>query len=725
MKNWVEVLKKLAPTMKGAGTEATRRRRAASEFISFAEERLIPLDADEERTVELFKTTLEGHKKANGTFNKAGTTAVEVALELLRHARGEGGRGEGAEPASDSPAPDTAPELDSSTTDTEEDVRKPQQQPQEEQFEEDLSGDEALADESEQFEDEAPTPPPPRRPTARPPPPQRVVYAPGHRRPARPAVERAMPRSAMRDLMPRSEKVRIYKRDEMGKRVLIDDFSLDEIGSMPLALFVKDYLHGEYGNEQSSTKYEFYELDKNGREKSPPGEVNLAPVAGGGHQQDNDPLQGVRRAMDVVNELQHFTQPGQKNPMLEAAQQRALGSGDFNGMMMMMMMEKLMGGSGGQNEILLKVLDRIDRLEGTKRPSPSQDFGPPPGFGGPFMPPMPFGPPPSFREEPRHSNTSDKLLDIALAKMANPPTLADSIKELMALQSMMQPQRNDSSEVQALRAELRQAMSSTPKGGIEDSLANFEKLTTIVKSVAPQIQGDGGGSGVAGFIKGIFSNPEVGKAIGGIISAAQPQQVQQVQQLQAPQPQQLQQVAQQHIAQPPKPRDPNQPPNPPPQAVLDAVRIFRFAQTPEVQAQRFVDLVFAMYTSEDPYYVGMLNPALADLNKADQHIDYLRLPRKTAISILANLRPSLATPDFTDACLAALAQKAGAELPQTLINTRGKWSLENGEVKMLEEVGAKPVPAEDVLKDTQVSVLSTPTAEASPTPDLAPALATA
>ena len=542
--------------------------------------------------------------------------------------------------------------------------------------------------------------------------------------------------------MPRSEKVRIYKRDEMGKRVLIDDFSLDEIGSMPLAIFVKDYLHEEYGNEQSATKYEFYELDRNGREKAPPGEVNLAPVAGGHNQQQNDdPLHGVRRAMDVVGELQHFMQPGQKNPMLEAAQQRALGSGDFNGMMMMMMMEKLMSGSGGQNEILLKVLDRIDRLEGGKRGTQAPDFGPGPGF---FPPPMPFGgpfgPPPPVREE-RHSS-SDKLLDMALAKMANPPTLADSIKELMALQNLMQPQRNDSSEVQALRAELRQALATAPKGGIEDSLANFEKLTTIVKSVAPQINGnDSSGSGVAGFLKGIFSNPEVGKAIGGIISGAQSQASQQAVQAQPVQQVAPQHMAQQHMAQPqpqqlqqPAPRDPNLPPQPPPQAVLDAVRIFRFAQTPEVQAQRFVDVALAMYTSEDPYYLAVLNPALADLNKADQHIDYLRTPRKVTMSILANLRSSLATPDFTDACLAALAQKVGAELPQTLISTRGKWSLENGEVKMLEEVGAKPVPAADVLKDTQAEISAQAAqaaqaapveASASPSADLVPSRATA
>jgi len=142
----------------------------------------------------------------------------------------------------------------------------------------------------------------------------------------------------------------------------------------------------------------------------------------------------------------------------------------------------------------------------------------------------------------------------------------------------------------------------------------------------------------------------------------------------------------------PAPRDPNVPPKPVPQAVADAEKVFMLAQTPEVQTQRFVDVVQAMYLSGDPFYLKHLNPALEDLNQADQSVEKLNIPRRTTFQLVAAMRPQLAKPEFVDACIAAMAVRAGAELPVTLTSTQGKWTLDySGNVLMLEALGAKPV----------------------------------
>lgn len=705
--SWSDLLEKMRPELKGTGSAFMQRRRGAAEFVEWAETTKLPFDGDEktiEKAITDFTATLEVHRRANGTLSKQGEAALTMAKELLDRSKRYFSPPE--------PEPEPKTEEPSTTEETEEMPKRMAEQEQEleqemEQQEEYVDEDtELLAEEEEEVEEQ------PRR-KQRPPPVQvQYVQAPPRGRRA-PPVEKAAPRSsAFKNILPRPEKIRLYKRNEMGKRELIDDFTVDEIGDMKLEQFIREYIHAQFSNEGMDTEYIAYELDsRTGKEKQPPSSITLR---GEEQQQQVDPFNTVRKAMGMLQEMQGFAQQPQqaqaKNPMLEVAQQKAVQTGDFNGMMMLMMMERMMAAptTRPNEELLLKVIDRLEKVERGERPGPMRagpDFAGPPGFGPPgfggFPPPPFYPPPPPMREPPhREDRGTDKLLDLAMAKLAQPPpSLADSVKELMALQTIMSPQKGDTSEVAQLRAEIRAlAEKNAPRGAdsLEASLATFEKLTTIAKSVTQQT----GGSDMGGFLKNLIT-PEVGKVIGSIVASAQAGQQPPQAPLQGPmQPP----VQAQSLPPAPMPRDPNAPPQPPPKAVQEAVKMFQFAQTPEVQAQRFVDVVLAMYLSQDPFYVKLLQPALDDLNKADQSVEFLKTPRRIALLLINEMVPRLATPDFADAAIAALALKAGVEqLPDTLVSTKGKWTFRNNEVVMLEEV-AKPVEEkkEEVRREPEV-----------------------
>jgi hypothetical protein len=295
------------------------------------------------------------------------------------------------------------------------------------------------------------------------------------------------------------------------------------------------------------------------------------------------------------------------------------------------------------------------------------------------------------------------VVELAVAKLVQPPPpLSEQLKEMLTLKQLA---GNDAA-VESLKQELAALRStiaaSKPSAGIEDSLANFEKFTTIVKSVAPQVTGDDG------FLKGLFTS-EVGKVLGDAIAKAVQAQTAPPPSAAAPAPAQ---VPTQAPAQAPAQAAPQAAPQPsPPPAVVEAVKAFRVAQTPEVQAQRFIDLVFAMWMSGVEHYRKLLAPALESLNKAEESVQALAPARRTALALLAEVRPQLATPDFVDRCLAALAMRAGVDkLPDTLLKTAGKWTVDYaGNVLLLEQLGARPVeekPEAGVGAGTESQALS-------------------
>jgi hypothetical protein len=200
-------------------------------------------------------------------------------------------------------------------------------------------------------------------------------------------------------------------------------------------------------------------------------------------------------------------------------------------------------------------------------------------------------------------------------------------------------------------------------------------------------------TGDDGFLKGLFTS-EVGKVLGDAIAKAVQAQPGGAS-TPAPAPAQAGALPPPRAAAPASAQPPAQAPASPqpPPAVVEAVKAFRVAQTPEVQAQRFIDLVFAMWMSGVKHYRDLLAPALESLNKAEESVQALSPARRTALALLAEVRPQLATPDFVDRCLAALAMRAGVDkLPDTLLKTAGKWTVDYaGNVLLLEQLGARPV----------------------------------
>lgn len=679
MKTWAEYGEAKAKELKGY--KHANERAGLSDFIEWATnvDLAFPVEpdmvddllADYEQTLDAYRA-----KKGNG-FSKKG----QLALQWARTAMTE---------SSQLATPDDTPEVPAEEPEEEKKTMprnvKP---PVEEDFETVMEEEEEDTDEvGEEYEEEVEAKPPPARRGARAP--RIVVQVPpaalrGHARAGR---ARAEPRSAskLRDMLPSNEKFRLSKRNDMGKLEFIEDYSVDDVGpGRSMQQFLRDYIDDQFGNDSGHTEYIIEVLDPRTGGPSRQPATTITIEAERQPEDPNDPATRIRQTLGLVQDIKQMTQPEQRdNPLLNAAQKNAVEKGDLSGLMMLMMMERLMGGSNNtNNDLVVKLLDRLDRVEGRKSsPPPSDGFGPPMGgpFGGFGMPP----PPPMYMPPPPPpgpgANSIEKVVELAVAKLVQPPTpVSEQLREMAAIKQLA----GGDSEVAALKAELAalrgQLAGGPSKSGIEDSLANFEKFTTIVKSVAPQVTGDG--DGPSGFFKGLFT-AELGKVIANAIAQAQQPPAQQTQQTQA---------APQQPAQPQAPQAPQAPQHPP--AVIEAVKVFRMAQTPEVQAQKFIDLLLAMYTSGQKTYLDLLNPAMESLNKAEESVEALALPRRTCLQLIADLKPELATPDFVDRCIASLAMRAGVErLPDTLLRTAGKWTADyRGNIILLEALGAKPV----------------------------------
>jgi hypothetical protein len=128
--------------------------------------------------------------------------------------------------------------------------------------------------------------------------------------------------------------------------------------------------------------------------------------------------------------------------------------------------------------------------------------------------------------------------------------------------------------------------------------------------------------------------------------------------------------------------------------VQDAAKAFMFAQTPPARAERFAEYLISMFMANDPYYTALLTPAAQALSAPEITLETLKPPRGLALRLIAELKPEWATPEFTDVCLAALAGKLEAQVPEALAKSAGAWTLDfRGNVLMLETV-ARPVVAE-------------------------------
>lgn len=676
------------------GPKKMAERHGVADFVEWADRTKLPCPPTEDVGTILtrYEESLDAYKGPRG-LSKKGKTALKMAGQLLKMGKAPAFADAFVEKTTDPevpPEPKSEPAApDEPTTEENEMPKQPPPEDYDDELEDDEADEEAELADDEPEEEEAP----PRKRKKGPPQQRIVVQLPPQRRAP---VARAEPRSAgVRGILPRTEKIRLYKRDELGKRQHIEDYSTEEIGNVPFETFIRNYVDPNFRNDTGVTEYIGYELDaRTGREKMPPSVVTIESDV---QEEQPDAFGQVRKAMGLITDLQQVAAPTTppNNEMLRRAQSNAAEKGDLNSMMMLMMMERLMGGGssqGAQGELLLKVLDRLDKMERRNAGPPmggdfggrNSEFGPPPGFGFPpppmYMPPPPPMPPP----QPVGYSSLEKVVELAVAQMVKPPkSISEQVQDVVALRQLT----GSGDEVSQLKQQLAMLQAQVAGGGtkaasgIEDSLANFEKFTTIVKSVAPQVTG--GDEGAGGFLKGLFTS-EVGKVLGDVLAKAATTQAQ-AQQPAQPQPTQQQAAPQQSQQQPQIPP-----------AVLEAVKVFGVAQTTEVQVQRFVDVLFAMYASGNERYRRILTPALEGLNKAEESVDALSLPRRTAMSLVMEMRPQLATPEFVDKAIAALAMRAGVEkLPDTLLRTNGKWTVDYaGNVLLLETVGAKAVEEE-------------------------------
>lgn len=637
--------------LKGSSTQNARARRSVNEFCDWAEKNAVGFPADlsnDATVVELFTQALEHHRNDKGVLNRNGESAVEWAKELLKRSRRVN-----EEPT---PPPAEEPMASKRAAKHEEEERN-----EEEEFEED---DEEGGEDDEEFEEDdeeepEPEPAPRKKRAGR----QQVIQV--AIPPPRARGARAEPRS--KKLFDRPQEVKLFKMDDYGKRVEIGVYTAEDIAGRSLKDWIEDVIHPRFYNENSDTEYLVYEMSADGKLRPQPFKYN---VEMDDQPQENarDPLNTVRSAFSLFNELRGPQQEQEKNPALVGLAQQKAASGDLSGVMMAMMMEKLFSQQSKPNDdALFKILEYI---KGQQAPA---QMGPPPGWGpGPG-----WGPPPA----PAASSSLDKVVELAVSKLVSgPPTFAQQMAEFAQMQQFLKPQ--DTETVTLLRQEiaaLKQAIANGnrgPTGGLDESVASFEKITTLVKTLAPQV---GGNEGFAGFLRGVLT-PQVGQALRDAVTGAPPQQPQapgQPAQQQAPQQQQ---------------RDPRKPPNPVPPAVMDAVKAIHIAQTAPARAERFAEFVIAMATSNDPYYNALLAPSFTAMQQPVIGVNELTPVRKLAMQLIWEQKREWATPEFADACIAALATKAGAQMPDALVQTRGAWMLDfKGDVVMLSQMGAVPV----------------------------------
>lgn len=671
---WEAMADELRKPFKGQGTEVTRSRRAVIEFGQWAHAHKVPMpvpvDMEADVLEQFGKDALDVYR-LNGKLNLDGQACLDWAKKMMQRSREE--------------AADAGEELEVEAPSHEEKLEQIRQTQEREMAEREVEVEEGEELEGvegeEQFEEEEEEQPAPRK-RGRPVQPKVIVQMPKNfgRTPRAAGEPRA--RGGLNAMLPRTTTIRIFKRDEDGRRQAIDDYTSDEIGDMDVKKFVEKYIDEKHGNAPdengiATTEYTIFELDQRGREKPGPAvftlRVEVGQPQGGSEPTDQlgKSLSTLKRAKQVLSE---FEEEDPRKPYFEEAQRQAAGKGDMQQMMMLAMMEKLFSQNttSRSDRMLELILERTGLV-------PPRDAGP-----MAMMPPMPppnWGPPPPLPVSP--PSAIDKVLEVAIARMASPgPSFADQMKDMLTFQQMMGGVRQGDPQLTQALSDLAkqmrelQANQGRAPGSLEETVAGFEKIQTLVKSLAPEV---GGAGGIGGFIKGLLT-PEVGSIIAAAIKP--PEQGQKPQTPGTPAPPDASAPA------PAPARDPRKPPNPTPKAVVEALNAFKMAQTREHQVERFIDVVFAMYMTQDPFYLGFLGPAFEALNQADKSAEFLKTPRVTAMRLLAEMRPELADPAFVDATLASMAMRAGAKLPETLTSTTGSWTVDfRGNFMPLEKVG--------------------------------------
>lgn len=582
-------------------------------------------------------------KSLDGMFGPNAAKAVKIAQLLLDERGGENpgpplpARGKGpqkkkakarVEPVEDDADADAEvppPETEPNPTPKEESMAT-QHDDTEPTTEDEEDGPEPEVDE----EEEAPK----RRPAPRA---QQVFVAMPQRRVATRGP--ATPRST---LLPRMEKVRIHKRGPGGARIYIGDYTTQDIGSMDLNRFIKEFVDPEHGDPSGTTKYEACPVNAQDKEHGTPAQIT---ISNGALPQQPDSVSQIRDVVDLVNDLRSVAteeQRANQELMLEA-KKKAMGNGDMSQLLMLMMMQNM---SRPQNDVegMVKVAEKL--YGGGKS-----------DHHGPSSMPMFIPPPP-----PPANGHLDKMMELMLAKaMAPAPTFMEQMQQMQMMNQLLHPPNAMQAVVDTLKAEmaaLRAAVTAqapqpaAAPGSIDAALGTFEKLSTVVKTLAPTLNA----GGITGMLQSVFT-PELMKTVGNVAaSALQNAGVGVAPGAQPPTaPPQLAAGAQ-PPARAPAPPPPAQPELP--QAIVDAGNALRIAQTRDVQLQATTALLQAMY----------LGPFRQNLEPILQELMQGQVERARAVlgGILKEVRPDLNQPTFVEDTMKLLFTQNGVPLPPAL-----------------------------------------------------------
>lgn len=449
---------------------------------------------------------------------------------------------------------------------------------------------------------------------------------------------RPMASTAVSRLLPKNEKIRIFKRGLGGKKTYVQDYTVDEIGGGSLHKFLKEYVTPAFGDASGVTVYEVYEVGPDDKERGQPSSITIEdePMDAG-----NDPISHARSALSFIEEVREMEENrhGTSRDVLDEMKRKAANGGDMNNMMMLMMMERLMGGGSSNPEAL--ALKLVERLQGA-------------GGGVPLQP-LPLGPPPT--------SSLDKMMEVLLASALKPPpppkTLMEQMTEMKLMREIFAPPPTSAvpPELIQLLARMNEKLDK-PRGGIEEALGTFDKLTGVVKQLAPQVNM----GGITGALQSILT-PELGKAVGGMLAGGIAKAQESVQSAAkgapsttAPRlPANATPVA-------PVTANPNPEPPPVPEAIQAAAKKLHEEKDETKARIALTDLLQAMYAEPT------IKPRLDEVLGAVLTGDYK--PAKAALKdiVLSAQRPDLDNEMFIDRTIALLVTNAGGTPPDELLH---------------------------------------------------------
>lgn len=438
------------------------------------------------------------------------------------------------------------------------------------------------------------------------------------------------------------EKIRVYHRGVGGKREPVMEYTLADLGGASLETFIHDYVDPEFGDPGAPENvYDIYEVGAGGDDRGAPATIT---VRNREQQQanPNDPIAQTRNVLELLQDVRQMedTRRESSQALLDEFKKKAVGGNDMNSMMMLMMMERFMGGGNGASNPEALVMKVMEKLQGSGVQPAAAPLAPPP--------PPPVG-----------SSTLEKVMELMAATALKPPpqpkTLVEQMAELKMLKEVFAPAPTSSipPELVSILAKMSEKL-DRPRGGVEEALSHFDKIRSMVKELAPQVNA----GGITGAIQGILT-PELARAVGNTFATAIDKAKEgagAVKPPAPPLPANVQPV-------PPVQATPSPQPDAVPPEVIKAVEMFKATKDTTKARDTLIELLRAMY-EKMPQQAARLDPVLGEVLKSNFE------PARKALKeiLLSAQRPELDNPVFIDRTIAALISNFGGTAPKELLH---------------------------------------------------------